>query len=93
MAHTKAGGSTKLGRDSKSKRLGVKRGQGQFVATGEILVRQRGTRYVAGQNVRRAGDDTLYSLENGIVKFRAKRKVNFDARRRRVTQVAVERQS
>ncbi len=61
MAHTKAGGSTHLGRDSQSKRLGIKRFSGQYTKAGGILVRQRGTRYRAGTNVRRGVDDTLYA--------------------------------
>jgi len=61
MAHTKSGGSTKLGRDSRAKRLGVKRQEGQKVSAGEVLIRQRGTRYLAGKNVRRGADDTLYA--------------------------------
>ena len=61
MAHRKAGGSTKNLRDSKSKRLGVKRGDGQKVGAGEVLIRQRGTKFIAGKNVRRASDDTLYT--------------------------------
>jgi large subunit ribosomal protein L27 len=89
MAHTKAGGSTKLGRDSAAKRLGIKRNHGQYVKAGEILVRQRGRHYVAGQNVGRGGDDTLFSLKNGTVKFSSKRKIKFDSTPRQIKVVAV----
>ena len=69
MAHKKGTGSTRNGRDSNSKRLGVKRYGGQEVTAGSILVRQRGTRYYPGNNVGRGKDDTLYSLIHGEVKF------------------------
>lgn len=69
MAHKKGGGSTKNGRDSKSKRLGTKRADGQFVLAGNILVRQRGTKIHPGTNVGRGGDDTLFATKDGIVKF------------------------
>ncbi|RME90083.1 MAG: 50S ribosomal protein L27 [Candidatus Hydrogenedentota bacterium] len=69
MAHKKGGGSTKNGRDSKSKRLGIKAYGGQFVKAGSILVRQRGTRFYPGVNVRRGKDDTLFTTINGRVKF------------------------
>ena len=69
FAHKKGVGSTKNGRDSESKRLGVKRGDGQFVLAGNILVRQRGTHIHPGENVRRGSDDTLFATVNGKVKF------------------------
>lgn len=72
MAHKKAGGSTALGRDSVSKRLGVKIFGGQKVSTGQIIVRQKGTKYHPGKNVRAGVDYTLYSLKNGVVKFQKK---------------------
>jgi len=78
MAHTKSGGSTKLGRDSHSKRLGVKRFAGELVNPGEVLIRQRGTKYLPGLNVKRGRDDTLYALKKGVVKFLSKRKIRFD---------------
>ena len=68
MAH-KGGGSTKNGRDSKAKRLGVKRSDGCVVLAGNILVRQRGTKIHPGVNVGRGGDDTLFALESGVVRF------------------------
>ncbi len=69
MAHKKAGGSSRNGRDSNSQRLGVKRFDGQLVTGGSIIVRQRGTPIQAGRNVGRGKDDTLYALVNGTVKF------------------------
>ncbi len=69
MAHKKGVGSSRNGRDSESKRLGVKRGDGQFVLAGNILMRQRGTKLYPGNNVGRGGDDTLFALIDGNVKF------------------------
>jgi len=69
MAHKKAGGSSRLGRDSKPKRLGVKRYAGQMVHAGTILVRQRGTRIHPGENVGVGRDYTLFALIDGVVKF------------------------
>ena len=74
MAHKKGGGSTKNGRDSESKRLGVKKADGQKVLAGNILVRQRGTKIHPGLNVKKGGDDTLFALVNGVVKFERKDK-------------------
>lgn len=72
MAHKKGVGSSRNGRDSESKRLGVKRSDGQQVLAGNILVRQRGTKIHPGLNVGRGGDDTLFALESGIVRFERK---------------------
>ncbi|GAA4390176.1 MULTISPECIES: 50S ribosomal protein L27 [Brevibacterium] len=72
MATKKGASSTRNGRDSNAKRLGVKRFGGQVVSAGEILVRQRGTRFHPGQNVGRGGDDTLFALAAGTVEFGAK---------------------
>jgi len=72
FAHKKGVGSSRNGRDSEAKRLGVKRGDGQFVLAGNILVRQRGTRIHPGTNVGKGGDDTLFALEDGIVRFERK---------------------
>ncbi len=69
MAHKKGQGSVKNGRDSESKRLGVKRADGQYVLAGNILMRQRGTKIHPGTNVGIGSDDTLYAQVNGIVKF------------------------
>ena len=74
FAHKKGGGSTKNGRDSESKRLGVKRADGQFVLAGNILVRQRGTHIHPGVNVGIGSDDTLFALVDGKVKFERKGK-------------------
>ncbi len=74
MAHKKGVGSSRNGRDSKPKMLGVKRGDGQFVTAGSILVRQRGTRIHPGQNVGRGGDDTLFAKVDGIVSFQTRGK-------------------
>ena len=72
MAHKKAGGSTRNGRDSESKRLGVKLFGGQAVTAGNILVRQRGTQFHAGDNVGMGKDHTLFALKSGVVEFRKK---------------------
>ena len=77
MAHTKAKGTTKLGRDSESKRLGVKIFGGSPVKCGRIIIRQRGTKYLPGEGVKRGGDDTLYAIRTGVVKFRKIRYTNF----------------
>lgn len=69
FAHKKGGGSTKNGRDSESKRLGVKRADGQFVLSGNILVRQRGTHIHPGMNVSKGSDDTLFATKSGVVRF------------------------
>ncbi|NEQ31988.1 MAG: 50S ribosomal protein L27 [Leptolyngbya sp. SIO4C5] len=72
MAHKKGTGSTRNGRDSNAQRLGVKRFGGQAVRAGNILIRQRGTKYHPGNNVGRGGDDTLFALVDGIVTFERK---------------------
>lgn len=89
MAKTKAGGSTKLGRDSRAKRLGVKLYDGQTVNPGQIIIRQRGTKYLPGMNVKKGSDDTLYALVAGQVKFRTKKKINFNNHPRKVKVVEV----
>ncbi|WP_130841774.1 50S ribosomal protein L27 [Corynebacterium neomassiliense] len=73
MAHKKGAASSSNGRDSESKRLGVKRFGGQQVKAGEILIRQRGTSFHPGENVGRGGDDTLFALKAGAVKFSTRR--------------------
>lgn len=72
MAHKKGQGSTRNGRDSESKRLGVKKFGGQTVKAGNIIVRQRGTKFHPGENVGRGGDDTLFALAEGTVSFRTR---------------------
>ena len=89
MAHRKAGGSASNLRDSKSKRLGVKRSGGQSVGAGEILIRQRGTKFIPGENVRRGSDDTLYAVKGGVVKFVTKYKIRFDGKRRKIKVIEV----
>jgi large subunit ribosomal protein L27 len=90
MAKTKATGATKLGRDSQPKYLGIKLFEGQIAKVGQILVRQRGTKFLAGKNVKRAGDDTLYALKEGVVRFGTKKKKGFDRSQRIAKIVNVE---
>lgn len=78
MAHVKAGGTAKNLKDSKPKYLGVKLSDGQKAKIGSILVRQRGTKMLAGKNVKMGKDHTLYSVKNGVVKFSEKRKTRYD---------------
>ena len=85
FAHKKGVGSTKNGRDSESKRLGAKRADGQFVKAGNILYRQRGTKIHPGVNVGRGGDDTLFALIDGVVKYERK-----DKKRKQVSVYPVE---
>ena len=85
LAHKKGMGSTKNGRDSESKRLGVKRADGQFVLAGNILVRQRGTHIHPGENVGKGSDDTLYAKIDGTVRFE-----RMDKNRKKVSVYAVE---
>jgi large subunit ribosomal protein L27 len=90
MAHKKAGGSTQYGRDSISKRLGVKVFGAQAVGKGEVIVRQHGAKFHAGKNVRMGGDNTLYSLVDGLVKFQSKMLKKFHGNLRRTRIVSVE---
>jgi len=78
MAHKKAAGSTSLGRESESKRLGVKLTDGQWAKAGVIIIRQRGTKYHPGVNVKRGKDDTLFALRAGFVEFTTKRLKKYD---------------
>jgi large subunit ribosomal protein L27 len=89
MAHKKAGGSTSLGRDSQSKRLGVKKSDGQVVKAGNILIRQRGNKYYPGLNVGQGKDDTLFATQNGFVEFKSKkfRKFNGNLKKAKVVSV------
>ncbi|MDD5760606.1 MAG: 50S ribosomal protein L27 [Candidatus Pacebacteria bacterium] len=89
MAHTKSGGSTKLGRDSHAKRLGIKKFDGQKVETGNVLIRQRGTKWQPGANTRLGADDTIFSLKDGIVKYTTKRKKSFTGRIKKISVVNV----
>lgn len=90
MAKTKAAGATKLGRDSLPKYLGIKLSEGEIARPGQILVRQRGTKFLPGKNVKRAADDSLYALKEGVVRFRTKRKRNFDNSQRIAKVINVE---
>lgn len=89
MAHTKSGGSTRLGRDSQAKRLGVKVNHNQPIKAGQVIIRQRGSHYLEGSNVCKGADDTLYALKNGVVKFSSKRKTRFDNSPRYLKQVSI----
>lgn len=89
MAHTKAAGSTRLGRESASKRLGIKLFNGQPVKAGFILARQRGTKWVPGKNVKKGSDDTLYAVSSGILKFTDKKLKRFNGQRKTVKVINV----
>lgn len=90
MAKTKSAGATRLGRDSLPKYLGVKLYGGQKAKPGQILIRQRGTKFLPGKNVKRGRDDTLYSLKEGTVRFQSKRVRRFDNSQRTAKVVNVE---
>ena len=89
MATTKSSGSTRLGRDSQAKRLGVKLFDGEIVKPGNIIIRQRGTKFLAGTNVRMGRDNTLYSVVEGKIKFGARRKKCFNGKSREAKVVNV----
>ncbi len=80
MSHKKAGGSTRLGRDSNAQRLGVKMHDGQTIKKGMIIIRQRGTRFHPGENVKKGKDDTLFSVANGKLKFSQHKRRRFDGK-------------
>ncbi len=84
MAHTKAGGSTKLGRDSQGQRLGTKLYAGEHAKVGNIIVRQRGSKIRAGLNVKQGKDDTLFAMADGFVKFTDKTIKTFTGARKKV---------
>jgi len=90
MSTTKSAGATKLGRDSNPQYLGVKLYEGQKARPGMVIIRQRGTKFLAGKNVKRGADDTLYAMKEGIVKFATKRKLKFDGSQRIAKVVSVE---
>ncbi len=90
MAHTKSGGTTRLGRDSNPKYLGVKKYDGEAVKAGDIIVRQRGLAVLPGANVGQGKDHTLYALRAGAIKFSEKRKTRFDGSMRKAKAVSVE---
>ena len=89
MAHTKAKGTTKLGRDSESKRLGVKIFGGSNIKCGQIIIRQRGTKFLPGEGTRRGGDDTLYAVRDGVVEFKKVKRRNFTGNKQVKTMVSV----
>jgi large subunit ribosomal protein L27 len=89
MAHKKQAGSTSNGRDSKAKRLGVKIFGNQTARVGNILLRQRGTKFHPGQNVKRAGDDSLYAMCDGLVLFQKKKVRNFTGNLKKRTFVSI----
>jgi len=82
MSKTKASGTTKLGRDSQPQYLGVKLFGGEKVKTGDIILRQRGTKFLAGKNVKVGKDYSIYSMKEGVVEFTTKQKKNFDGSQR-----------
>lgn len=90
MAKTKAAGTTRLGRDSKPKYLGVKLNHGEKARPGMVIIRQRGTKFLPGKNVRRGKDDTLYATKKGVVKFSTTKKRRFDNSTRIAKIVSVE---
>jgi len=90
MSKTKQGGSSRLGRDSMSQRLGIKISQGETAKTGMIIIRQRGSKYLAGQNVKKGADDTLYAMHDGVVRFSSKSKKVYDGSKRLAKVVSVE---
>ncbi|OJI06328.1 50S ribosomal protein L27 [bacterium CG10_46_32] len=89
MAHKKAGGSTSNLRDSKGQRLGVKLYGGEFAQAGAIIVRQRGTRYFAGENVKRSKDDSMFAIKEGAVLFKKKMKRGYDGNLKQRVEVNV----
>ena len=91
MATTKAAGSTKLGRDSRSKRLGVKKFASEKVTTGNIIVRQKGTKYLPGEGVKLGSDFTIYAASDGVVKYDKKRVQRFTGKLIAKTVVSVEK--
>ena len=89
MSKTKATGVTKLGRDSNPKYLGVKLYEGQQAKVGNVIIRQRGSKFLAGKNVKKGADDTLFAMKDGKVKFSTNRKIKFDKSQRLVKIVNV----
>jgi len=90
MAHTKAKGTTKLGRDSQSQRLGVKIYGGSAIRCGQIIIRQRGTAFMAGDGVKTGKDDTLYAVRDGVVLFKKIRYLNFNGNKKIKQRVSVQ---
>jgi len=89
MAHTKSGGSTHLGRDSEAKRLGIKLSDGSKAKAGNIILKQRGTHWFPGKNVKKGADDCLYALLDGTIKYSDKFKIDFTGKRKKVKVVSI----
>jgi large subunit ribosomal protein L27 len=89
MSNAKQGGTSRLGRDSMSQRLGIKITAGEKVRAGMIIIRQRGTKYLLGKNVKLGSDDTIYSMKDGVVEFSSKTKKLFNGSRRSAKVVSV----
>ncbi len=90
MSTSKSSGSSRLGRDSAAQRLGIKKFGGQIVKIGMIIVRQRGTRYLLGKNVKKGSDDTIYAVKDGVVRFSNKLKKLFNGKQRQAKVVNVD---
>ncbi len=90
MAKTKTAGTVKTGRDSRPKYLGVKVYSGQKVKSGNVIIKQRGSRFLPGKNVKKGRDDTLYAEKEGTVKYLTKRKTGFNGKQRKTKVVTVE---
>lgn len=90
MAHKKAGGSTKLGRDSNAQRLGVKLYGGQKTKSGSVIIRQRGTKFRPGKNTKKGKDDTIFAIKDGLVRFTKKKVKKFTGKLEYVQTVSVE---
>lgn len=90
MSTSKSSGSSRLGRDSAAQRLGIKMYAGEVIKTGMIIVRQRGTRYIPGKNVKIGSDDTLYAGRDGVVRFATRLKKLFNGTQRKVRVVNVD---
>lgn len=89
MATTKSAGTVKTGRDSKPKYLGVKIYGGQKAKVGDVIIRQRGSKFIPGKNVKKGRDDTLYALKSGVVAYATVRKNSFDNKQRRAKTVSI----
>lgn len=90
MSTSKSTGASRLGRDSAAQRLGVKIGAGQIAKIGQIIIRQRGTKYLVGKNVKKGSDDTLYAGKEGVVRFSTKLKNLFNGKQRRAKIVNID---
>ena len=93
MSTSKSTGGSKLGRDSAAQRLGIKISGGQMAKTGMIIVRQRGTRYIPGKNVKKGSDDTIYAMKPGVVSFTTKLKKLFNGSQRSVKVVNIDKEA